>query len=156
MSASRRLVNVFVTPDIVTGLLFPSRPGVWQRTDTGLPDGAECVGKNYDYNCGHDRFVFTFSHPSFPEVPEGSPVPTFHTFSVTAFHFDSPATDKAIADLNTLTAKQIEVAERIVLQAYDTHKDGREVMPRWSNEQLTEKPDWVMETEELAIREGKK
>jgi hypothetical protein len=108
--ASRRLVNVYVHASIIEGLFSPSRPGVWHRTDFGLPEGAICVNKWFEYHT--DRMVFTFNHESFPEVPEGERTPEFRGIETHAFCFDSPASDRNITELNRLTRAQIGREER--------------------------------------------
>ncbi len=102
---SRRLVNVTASACVIEGMFFPSLPGVWSRTDAGLPADARCVNKGYDWS--RDQFWFTFESPQFPEVPAGAPIPYFDGMSLSCFCFENPVGDKAIEQLNELTRKQI-------------------------------------------------
>ena len=128
---TRRVVNLYVTPELLEGLFFPSRPGVWHRTDAGLPEGALCTGRWYDYE--RNRFVFQFAHESFREVPEGCAIPEFRGVEMSAFCFDSPADAASIAILNGLTAQQID-REQVRLNRLATAHGEQ----RWKLDQDTE------------------
>ncbi len=101
----RRIVTVPVSASIFADMLFASLPGVYHRTDTGLPKGAKCIGRGYDWE--RDQFWFIFEHESFAEVPDGEMAPRFYDVRLSAFCFPAPLDEKAIAELNALVAKQV-------------------------------------------------
>ncbi len=126
---SRRLVNVTASADVIQGMFFPSLPGVWSRTDAGLPADARCVNKGYDWS--RDQFWFTFESAQFPEVPDGAPIPYFDGMSLSCFHFENPASDKAIAELNRMTAQQVQVSEAVHEQGWAADGDKPRVIPHF-------------------------
>lgn len=102
---SRRLVNVFVSPEVVANLFFASRPGEWVRVDRGLPVGARLLASAYDMES--DQFMMRFEHPSFAEVPAGEVVPAFNAISMSSINVNQ--CDKKLLDtLRTLTKEQRE------------------------------------------------
>jgi hypothetical protein len=117
-----RLVLVFVTPEFFTQL-----PGVWHRVDSGLPHDAKLAGHGYDSE--REAFYFKFSHPKFPPIAECEKIPEFCSVDGTVFHFESPASEAAIADINRLTKKQIAVHKVEDKQFYTL--SGDRVLPAY-------------------------
>lgn len=102
---NRRVVQVRVHSSVFEEMLFPSRPGVWTRTDFGLPVGAKCINRGYDWE--RDCFYFIFEHESFAEVPQGEFAPEFRDFQMHAFCFESPVDEKQVKQIDKLTREQI-------------------------------------------------
>lgn len=102
-----RRVLVRVHPGIIEGMMFASLPGVWHRTDRGLPEGAKCVGRGLDWE--RQLFWFVFEHESFAEVPDGEMLPEFRGVELSAFCFDSvPLSSKTTAEMERLITEQVE------------------------------------------------
>lgn len=101
-----RAVRVRIDAQLLANMLFTTSPGVWWRTDRGLPPDAKCVGRGYDLE--RDCFWIYFEHPSFAETVDGEYLPIFDAFELSAVHFSSPIDDPQVAMINDLTAKQVE------------------------------------------------
>ncbi len=126
---SRRLVNVTASACVIEGMFFPSLPGVWSRTDAGLPADARCVNKGYDWS--HDQFWFTFESPQFPEVPDGAPIPYFDGLAMSHFGFANPVGAADIAVLNGLTEQQVKASEAVHEQGWAADGDKPRVIPHF-------------------------
>lgn len=102
----RRIVIVRVNTEVMEHMLFTALPGVWHRTDFGLPAGAKCLGRYYD--AVYDQFLFQFEHESFAEVEDSQKLPEFTNFGLSAFCFEAPIDAKQVAEMERLIAKQVE------------------------------------------------
>jgi hypothetical protein len=109
---SRRAVIVRVHPSVLEKMMFASLPGMWFRTDRGLPEGAKCVGRGFDWE--RNVFWFTFEYESFAEVPAGAPIPPFDNIRLSVVHFISPIDVPQVAMLERLTAEQVARAESLL------------------------------------------
>ncbi len=108
MSSDRnahRLVNVIIDPRILDRLFFAGPPGVYHRTDRGLPFDAELVGQSFDWS--RRAFVLTYRHESFAEVPVGDQLPQFDAFGLSAICLPSPMDGATVAMLDGLVNQQI-------------------------------------------------
>lgn len=105
---SRRYVNVCITAELVAGMCLPTFPGVWHRTDAGLPNDAKHIGTAYDHI--RNMLVFTFEHESFAEVPPGEVISDFSLISLSTVYFAAPMDQPQIDMVNRLTLQQHENA----------------------------------------------
>lgn len=108
--SDRRLVRVYITPDLLANLVIGSPPGFYFRVKSGLPADAKPVGHSYDIE--RDQFVVMYEHESFAIVPPAYRIPEFEPYGIRieSLRLSNPVTDLEIEFLRKEVAGQHEDA----------------------------------------------
>ena len=107
MSDGQRLGALRVSGELMRDHLFrATTPGVWIRTESGIPHDAEFVRCYEDME--RNEFVFIYRHPSFPLVRPGERTPNLDAPQLSQLHLTLPLQPDTPEFLAGLIAQQVE------------------------------------------------